>query len=100
VEIVGNVHPDQLPTISRDPRPLPHNLARPNQILQHLLVNRGEGARSGTLLLVGAGSVAFGFREDAALGEEDNVFVGELFFELAGEPKDASAANGRKEAAG
>ncbi len=88
----SDLHPDQFPSIRRNPRPLPDNLARPHQILQHLLVNGGEGTGSGTLLLCRDGGVSLGFGQDSTLGEEDDVFVGKLLLELSGEPN-----NGRSE---
>ena len=91
-------HSDQLATISRNPRPLPHNLARPNQILQHLLVHSSESARSRSFLLVGKRSVSFWFGKDSTLGEEDDVFVGELLLKLAGKPGGRSE-RGRKSVA-
>jgi len=51
------------------------------------VVDGGEGAAVGALLLLGVAGAAgaLGAGEDAARGEEDDVAVGELLLELTGE---------------
>lgn len=50
-------------------------------------MDRGQGAAVRTFLLLGGARAvgAAGAGEDPSGGEEDDVAVGELFFELAGE---------------
>ena len=81
-----NSHSGQLSTILGNSRPLANNLGRPDHLLEDLLVDGGEGSRTGSLLETGSGGVSLGLGEDSSLGKEDDVFVGKLLLELSGEP--------------
>jgi hypothetical protein len=76
--------PDQLGTVDTDTGPLSDNLRGEDQVLQDLLVNGGQGPRSGSLL--GRLGALLRLGEDSSLGDEDDVSVRELLLELSGEP--------------
>ena len=68
---------------------LADNLDRVAEVGEDGVVDGGEGARAGALLLLGVARAgrAFGAREDAALGEEEDVTVREFFLKFAGETR-------------
>jgi len=81
-----NSHSDQLGTILGNSRSLSGDLGWPNEVLEDLLVDSGEGSGSGSLLSGGSSRVSLGLGENSSLGKEDDVFVGELLLEFSGEP--------------
>ena len=60
------------------------DLGREDEVLEDLLVDDGEGPRSGSLLL--NPRVSGRLSEHSSLGEEDDVSVRELLLELSGQP--------------
>ena len=76
----------ELAAVRGDACPLAGDLGRPDEVLEDLLVDGGEGARTGALLAGGSVGVALGLGEDTALRKEDDELVGELLLELTGEP--------------
>lgn len=76
------VDTDELRAVRSDTGTLADDLGRVDEVLEHLLVDGGKGARAGTLLAELGVRVALLLREDTALGEEDNVLVGKLLLEL------------------
>jgi len=55
---------------------LPDNLRGVAQILQPVLMDGGEGAGAGTLMLNGTGVLALGLAHDAAMGNHDDRAIG------------------------
>lgn len=66
---------------------LADNLNGVDEVVEDGLVDGREGAAARTLLLLVRAAVGGALRagEDAALGDEEDVAVGELLFEFAGE---------------
>jgi hypothetical protein len=87
LEMVVYSHSDELVTVLGNTGALADNLRRPDEVLEHLLVDGGEGAGTGTLLLVGGAGFPLWLGEDSALGDENDVFVRELLLELTGKAK-------------
>ena len=79
-----HVHFQELGAVNGNPRPLAHNLSREDKVLEDLLVDVGEGAGTRPLLLNTGGTC--GLAEHPALGNEDDMAVGELLLKLACQP--------------
>jgi hypothetical protein len=76
------LHLDGLGTVDLDAGSLTNNLSGVDEVIQDLLVDSSQSARSGTGLLLAR--VASGLGHDATLSNEKDVAVRELLLELAG----------------
>lgn len=76
------LHLDGLGTVNLDAGSLTNNLSGVDEVIQNLLVDSSQSARSGTGLLLTR--VTSGLGHDATLSNEKNVAVRELLLELAG----------------
>jgi hypothetical protein len=74
---------DKLATVNTNSGPLADDFTRENQVLQDLLVNGSQSARSGSLLTeLGLSGL---LSEHSSLGDKDDVSVRKLLFEFSGE---------------
>lgn len=78
---------EKLAAVLLRPDALANDLDGVDEVSEDGLVDSGQSARTGALLLLGRAGVdgALGAGEDAAGSDEENVAVGELLLELTGE---------------
>lgn len=78
----------KLATVLGNTDALASDLRGEDEVLEGLLVDDGEGTRTGALLANLGSGLARLLGEDAALGNEDDKLVGKLLLELTGEAGD------------